>query len=526
MKTVLLSALFLVVYLGMCEDAWADTRRVAVVVGNNTGGSEQIPLRYAENDAGKLARVLAELGGVESPDLFLLQGKSRVELTNVLQLVGARVRALQEVVGTRVVLLFYFSGHSDGLSLELGGKKVRFVDVKEWLTLTGADVRILILDSCKSGNAIASKGGRPGPGFDITLRDELDTRGEAILVSSAADELALESSEIRASFFSHHFTIGLRGAADKSGDGLVTLAEAYQYAYSRTVLASDSTLQGRQHPHYDYRLSGQGELILTDLGRKKAGIVLPEGFSRALIVDLLRDQVVAELSASSGRKIALSAGKYALQIWRRGEPSSMALVLRRDEEHKVSWSELKTSKPKLLRGKGALVIKPKIGVSMSSLSNPVVRPDESESRFAMKIGLGATGGVSTTIPTLPTLKLGIVDLQKLAGVYIELAGASSETHSEWQALVAARFEWELRGGSLKSFAAADLGLGFVSQINSQATRSSGIVVVRPLLGVRWASPRRVFVEATGGASMMLVQRDSKVQLDTQPVFGMSLGWKL
>ena len=39
--------------------ALAETRRVAIVVGNNAGG-EAAPLRYAENDAGKFARVMVE----------------------------------------------------------------------------------------------------------------------------------------------------------------------------------------------------------------------------------------------------------------------------------------------------------------------------------------------------------------------------------------------------------------------------------------------------------------------------------
>ena len=53
-----------------------------------------------------------------------------------------------------------------------------------------------------------------------------------MITSSAAREAALESAEIEASFFSHHLISGLRGAADTSGDGLVTLAEAYQYAFT------------------------------------------------------------------------------------------------------------------------------------------------------------------------------------------------------------------------------------------------------------------------------------------------------
>ncbi|MBL4634861.1 MAG: caspase family protein [Kofleriaceae bacterium] len=486
------------------QDACADTRRVAVVVGNNAGGETVTPLRYAETDAGKLARVLVELGGVKASDMFLLQGKSRSELRSVLQGVGRRVAKLQSRIGTRVVLLFYFSGHSDGRSIELGTGKVQFSDVKHWLRSTGAEVRILILDSCKSGSALRSKGGRKGPGFEIDLRDELATRGEAILVSSAADELALESSEIRASFFSHHLTTGLRGAADKSGDGLVTLTEAYQYAYARTVLASDSTLQGRQHPHYDYRLSGQGELVLTDLGRKTSGITLPPGFSRALIVDLLRDQVVAELSASSAGRLALPVGKYALQVWKAGTPSSMILRLNKGEERRIGWNELQESKASAKRDKGSRDSDTGTTAELAVNSVRAPRVASENHEFSVGMAVGVVGGVSSTIPTLPVLQLSVEHLATKISGYVELARASGESHTETQAIAAARMAWDLKGSELKSFVAADLGLGFVTQTTSQMSGSSGLLMFRPLFGVRWMGLGQFVLQATGGASMMLL----------------------
>ena len=66
--------------LASVANASAETRRVAVVVGNNTGNGTQPPLRYAEVDAGKISRVLVELGGVTPSDLFLLQGKDLATL--------------------------------------------------------------------------------------------------------------------------------------------------------------------------------------------------------------------------------------------------------------------------------------------------------------------------------------------------------------------------------------------------------------------------------------------------------------
>jgi hypothetical protein len=72
---------------------------------------------------------------------------------------------------------------------------------------TRADVRVAIVDGCQSG-ALVGKGGARAPGFEIRLIDQLDASGEAMLTSSAADELALESREIRGSFFTHHLVSG------------------------------------------------------------------------------------------------------------------------------------------------------------------------------------------------------------------------------------------------------------------------------------------------------------------------------
>ena len=44
-----------------------------------------------------------------------------------------------------------------------------------------------------------------------------------------------ESGDIEGSYFTHHMLSALRGAGDRDGNGVVTLAEAYQYAYAHTL---------------------------------------------------------------------------------------------------------------------------------------------------------------------------------------------------------------------------------------------------------------------------------------------------
>lgn len=160
-----------------------------------------------------------------------------------------------------------------------------------------------------------------------------------LLASSAADEIALESREIRGSFFTHHLVSGLRGAADASGDGRVTLAEAYEYAFARTVKATaESGL--RQHPTYDYRLSGRGDLVLTEVTRPTTVLELPAGFDRALVVGVRRDQVLAELEAQTARKVALVPGEYAVRVWSGGAVHAARVTLAAGDRRALAWSEL------------------------------------------------------------------------------------------------------------------------------------------------------------------------------------------
>ena len=55
-----------------------------------------------------------------------------------------------------------------------------------------------------------------------------------------------ESDLLGGSYFSHHLASGLLGDADRSADGRVTLAEAYAYAYERTVADTASS----SNPHF------------------------------------------------------------------------------------------------------------------------------------------------------------------------------------------------------------------------------------------------------------------------------------
>lgn len=455
--------------------ARAETRRVAVVVGNNAGSGAQPALRYAETDAGKVARVLMELGGVDPADLFLLQGRDQAALRAAMNAASARVAAKLKNPADRVMVIFYFSGHSDGLSLEQGPDRMGYADVRQWLGSTGAHVRLTVIDACKSGAFLKSKGGTPGPAFQIHLADELATSGDATLTSSAADEVALESSEIGGSFFTHHFVSGLRGAADASGDGLVTLAEAYAYAFTRTLRTTSSTMVGAQHPSYDSRLSGQGELVLSELLRPLATIELPTELDRAIVVHLARDQVMAEVTSDAARRLALVPGRYSVRVWRKDQSAAAAFTLAPGETRKVAWSDLApVATGTAVRSKGDDDAQTPAG-------------NTHESRGLQLAGFGAFGlqrGASSDSGIMPSIRAGIRS-SRPSGPSLAVMGATGarQGFDESMALGLIGYRVGVRRGALQGSLGLEAGGGFALQhVDSQGTRVTGIVAGGPTLG--------------------------------------------
>jgi len=289
------------------------------VVGNNVGSGARPSLHYAEQDAAKVASVLTELCHFAPNDVAVLAGRNLADLRRELDEVKRSIFAFKEHHGSsRVLLAFYFSGHSDGASLELGSDRLPFSDLRESLHATGADVRLAVLDACHSGAAIGTKGGKRAEGFDLTALDVPELSGDVILSASRADEMALESREIEGSFFTHHLVSGLRGAADADGNAEVTLEELYRHTASKTS-SSAAGVFGGQTPAYDYRLVGHGDLVLSDLRNTSDYVHMPGGFERVLFVSEPSGRIEVEAGTGLGLIIALPAGPYLLRGERGGK---------------------------------------------------------------------------------------------------------------------------------------------------------------------------------------------------------------
>jgi len=296
----------------------ATLHRFLLVVGANNGGHDRVKLSYARTDAESMARVLRQLGGVHSGDSTVLLDPSVDELRNAFGEVSKRVTGAS-AAGERTEMMFYFSGHSDEQGLLLAGRRLTYREVREALDLVPADVRIAVLDSCASGALTRLKGGTWRAPFQVDT--SASVKGQAFLTSSSANEAAQESDAIGGSFFTHYMVSGLRGAADMSRDGRVTLNEAYQYAFSETLARTEATRGGAQHPSYDFQLTGSGDVVLTDLHGTSAMLDIPKEVDGRLFVRDAEGHLVAEVNKASGAalRLGLEPGEYTVTWQRKAE---------------------------------------------------------------------------------------------------------------------------------------------------------------------------------------------------------------
>lgn len=346
--------------------ARADTERFAVVIGNNAGAADEQQLRYAESDAQRIADVLSDLGGVPSENQVVLRGKTSDEVRSAIIAMNERIR-----VGVRSladsVLFVYYSGHGDADALHLGSSRLPLQELEMLVRGSPAGVRLLIIDSCRSGSITRVKGGHPAPPLALAIAAPLFGEGTIVLTASTLTEDAQESDQLSGSFFTHYLLSGLRGAADDNGDHIITVAEVFDYTRAQTIMASSRTLAGTQHPTFRYDMRGRADLPLTELGNtvNHGQLILPPGATWLVIRTGTPPIVVGEIAADArSRTLSLRAGTYAV----RGRTQDALLE---GEATIVSGHDTTLDASRLSRTRYAALVRKGKGEILSSVSGPV-----------------------------------------------------------------------------------------------------------------------------------------------------------
>jgi uncharacterized caspase-like protein len=147
---------------------------------------------------------------------------------------------------------------------------IRMSDVGTMLRRLRSDRIVFLADTCYSGAATAGPGARtvgvPGVALRAvgvrTLPKRPEGKGCAIITASTGTQVAQEREDFKHGVFSYYVLQGLKGAADRNGDGNVTVDELFDYVKASV----EKTSNGSQTPQIS-RDPMAGEIILSRVAK-------------------------------------------------------------------------------------------------------------------------------------------------------------------------------------------------------------------------------------------------------------------
>jgi hypothetical protein len=175
-------------------------------------------------------------------------------------------------------------------------------------------VRVGIIDSCRGGGWTQAKGLTAAAAFEVKA-PALASEGTALLAASSGLEDAHNEAEaLQGSFFTHHLVAVLRGAADQSGDGQVTLSEVFAHADRLTIRDTATHSPQPQHPSFDMRLRGRRDVVLAEVGGRPTTLTVAQKEGPLQLVQLSTGIVLVEATPGEQLlRIALPPGGYLVR---------------------------------------------------------------------------------------------------------------------------------------------------------------------------------------------------------------------
>jgi hypothetical protein len=217
------------------------------------------PLSCTTNDVKQLAMTLQDRGDyrvtqfIETADRDDRQPRSDV-LRQQLPMLLAGATPDDTV-------LLYFTGHGfrdphdgmlylapidcDAAHPTLKGIPVAWL--RDQLATCKAGVKFLVLDACHAGCEKGDEAVRSVVAKDLA-QEFKSIAGVITLASSTSNEQSLIWEEKSQSLFSYWLNQGLRGHADRDGDGVVTIDELYQYVFDNVTYVAENRFSRHQTP--------------------------------------------------------------------------------------------------------------------------------------------------------------------------------------------------------------------------------------------------------------------------------------
>jgi formylglycine-generating enzyme required for sulfatase activity len=247
------------------------TSKFALVIANTEYQDASFAkLTAPGKDAEEFAQVLrdAELAAFDDVQVLLNEGESKIRRSIARFFVNRQRDDL---------LLLYFSGHGvrndqGQLFLAANDTEISILDatgipadfVTHSMNNSRSQRQLLILDCCNSGAfAHGSKSASAiGKSMGIATAFEGSGFGRVVLTATDATQYAWEGDKVigntQKSVFTHFLIEGLKGDADRDGDGRIHVDELYDYAYEQVVRRTPKQTPGK----WSYKQ--QGDLILRE----------------------------------------------------------------------------------------------------------------------------------------------------------------------------------------------------------------------------------------------------------------------
>jgi hypothetical protein len=336
------------------KDARADPLRILIAASHTRGAPGELPLSHVERDAAHVRDVLTTIGGFAANDATLLIDPTLADLDRAI----AKARALASTHDAAdVTLLFYFSGHGDRDRIHLGTESLTMSDLAERVRSIPANLRILVTDACRN-YPTRSKGITTEPGFAIE-GDAAHAKGVVWLFASSEGEVAQESDELQGALFTHYWVSGLRGAADVNGDGRVTLAESYDFAYAQTVFRSARGSGVLQHPTAMFTLREVAPVVMTEtFGRGTQLRFPPSADTRYVVYAIGSRSIFGEIWSNPDHSIAMSvpSGRYIVQRRAAGSSGALEVALAAGDQRTLAPRDFRDVPEEQLASKGGDVV--------------------------------------------------------------------------------------------------------------------------------------------------------------------------
>ncbi len=254
--------------------------KLAVLVGVNKYDDSSInQLSYSVKDTQDLYRILVDpaKGGYNTRSVKVLSDADaeKPSRNNIL----SKLTATSRIASSEDSILFYFSGHGheiDGKPYLLSFDSYRNTIentalpielIRKTMENSLARVKIIIVDACHSG---AVKGLKDSGIMTKSFFESFfpPPEGFVVLTSCKLGESSHEWDEKEHGVFSYYLLEGLSGNADRDGDKIITVTDAYRYSCENVKKwAFEKGLE--QTPFLDARIAGDIPFVLVEVATEK-----------------------------------------------------------------------------------------------------------------------------------------------------------------------------------------------------------------------------------------------------------------